>query len=470
MPYYVVENFAAGVDTRKQPWAAPPGTLREALNVHVTPGGEVEKRKSFVEVADLTGSFGLAHIGNTLYVFGTAAAPGGFPLSISGTDVTVQYVQLAGGVDTPDYLRSWTVFQGGIHAVVSVGAAGIPRHYYNGVYASEGIGRAVKTFKSKVFSVKVDSLNSSAVLDPTDWTTAAGFGFLDVSTDEATATDLEGLEIYYGKMAVFGSRAILIYEVDPDWNKTFLVQSLRGIGLIARASPAQFGNGDVLFLSQTGVRSLQARDSSNSAAVSDVGSPIDQELQDLILTAAEDYYRNSRAVIEAATGRYWLSFGGFIWVLSLFPGPKVTAWTKYLTTDAAGNAFSVQDMVSFDTHTFVRGTNDKLYLYGGTTGQVYDASEAKIRLPHLSMDRPADHKTFYGLDIIAQGTWTVKADFDPAATALTTIATIAGASPNFGRVAFDGHAPGVTFELSSVSASRARLASVIAHYDLSVAE
>ena len=56
MAYYVTENFSAGIDTRKHPLTAPAGTLRQLLNCHITPGGEIEKRLAFVEGFDVAGS------------------------------------------------------------------------------------------------------------------------------------------------------------------------------------------------------------------------------------------------------------------------------------------------------------------------------------------------------------------------------------------------------------------------------
>jgi hypothetical protein len=47
MAYLVVENFSAGLDTRRHPLTARPGTLQKLKNAHVSRGGEIEKRKAF---------------------------------------------------------------------------------------------------------------------------------------------------------------------------------------------------------------------------------------------------------------------------------------------------------------------------------------------------------------------------------------------------------------------------------------
>ena len=49
--YIALEDMRAGLDARKGVASAPAGTLREALNGHITPGGEFEKRKAFVQTS-----------------------------------------------------------------------------------------------------------------------------------------------------------------------------------------------------------------------------------------------------------------------------------------------------------------------------------------------------------------------------------------------------------------------------------
>ena len=69
MPYFLIENFKSGLDVRKSVLTAPAGTLTRLVNAAITPGGEIKKRKAFVKVADLTGTFGLAALGTKLVAF-----------------------------------------------------------------------------------------------------------------------------------------------------------------------------------------------------------------------------------------------------------------------------------------------------------------------------------------------------------------------------------------------------------------
>ena len=73
MAYIVVENFSAGLDTRKHPLTAKPGTLQMLKNAHVSRGGEIEKRKKFATFASLpAGTFGMEAADKSIYVFGSA--------------------------------------------------------------------------------------------------------------------------------------------------------------------------------------------------------------------------------------------------------------------------------------------------------------------------------------------------------------------------------------------------------------
>ena len=69
MPYFEVQNFAAGMDLRKSAITAPAGTLRMLQNAHVTAGGEIDKRSAFSKLPNKVpaNSFSLVSMGGLLY-------------------------------------------------------------------------------------------------------------------------------------------------------------------------------------------------------------------------------------------------------------------------------------------------------------------------------------------------------------------------------------------------------------------
>jgi len=87
MGYTVVKSFERGLDTRRLLECIEPGTLLEAVNVHVTRGGEIEKRAAFVLEATLPattmGFFANDGVSGTLFhTFGDAlVAPAGMPVN-----------------------------------------------------------------------------------------------------------------------------------------------------------------------------------------------------------------------------------------------------------------------------------------------------------------------------------------------------------------------------------------------------
>jgi len=222
---------------------------------------------------------------------------------------------------------------------------------------------------------------------------------------DADGEALTTLEIYYDKLSIFSSESAQIWTVDPDPLQNVLDQVLRGAGTTAPLSSLQYGSGDVLYLNQTGIRSIRARDASNSGEVSDIGSPIDLEIQNLYATLGAAYANQAIALLEPIVGRFWMIFPTQIFVLSYFPGPKITAWSRYVLP------FTVNYAVSCGGRIFIRSGN-ALYAYGGADGNAYDATAAEVRLPYLDMKKPGHNKTFEALDMTVQGNWIVKNSFD----------------------------------------------------------
>lgn len=77
MSYLVINDFRYGLDKRRIDLALRPGALNDAVNCHITQGGEIEKRKAFVRTAlALTAgggpvsTFGLTALETTMEIYG----------------------------------------------------------------------------------------------------------------------------------------------------------------------------------------------------------------------------------------------------------------------------------------------------------------------------------------------------------------------------------------------------------------
>lgn len=466
MTYELVENFAAGLDNRKSPLTSPGGTLTRLKNAVITPGGEIAKRRAFVQVADLTGSFGLAATSTDLYVFGRNVAPPTPAIGVPG--VTLKGLKVPNS--DPDLAQyDYDVFDGYIYmSAIDPGVA--YRHFYAGPPAAAGSmvetggtnkGPHIRTYQSKIYGVIGKYLYFSAVGDPNNWTTGTGAGYVNLSLQDSDSEVLQSLEVYYDKLAVFSNAAIQVWAVDPDPAQNAFVQLLRGAGTLAPRSPLQYGSGDVLYLDASGIRSLKAKDSSNSASVSDIGSPVDPVIQQMEVSRGQAYMNQATALLEPTIGRFWMVFPNEILVLSNFPGPKITAWSQFALP------FTVSHAVTAGGRIFLRDTANKLYVYGGPDGTSYDNCGVEVRLPYLNGKKPGHNKIFEAIDITCQGNWEVRVSYNfNDMDAEESVGLFGTSTWNGGRAELTGYASHMSLRFYNNDSAAALLSNIAVHYQV----
>lgn len=194
-----------------------------------------------------------------------------------------------------------------------------------------GTGTYLLALANKLYMARGSVFNYSSVADATKWEQQdAGAGFQPAFDQAFSPSDVVSLANYQGKLAVFCQRNIITYNVNADPTQNFQIQNLQNIGTIAKNSPQPIGEEDVLFLAQSGVRSLRVRDSSLNAVVTDIGSPIDQIIANALNAAGDNSLAIS--IVEPVTNSYWLYLKGTIYVLSYFPTLKITAWSTFKPT------------------------------------------------------------------------------------------------------------------------------------------
>lgn len=171
----------------------------------------------------------------------------------------------------------------------------------------------------------------SKIGDATRWEDQdTGAGDIAIVDRFSDPSNLVAISSYQGKLAYFGRNVIEIYNAPADPNLFSQSQVLQNIGALAKHSVKSMGDLDVLFLSDTGIRSVRVRDMSLNAFVSDIGSPIDDLVQTSLLSAGDNTL--ACGVVEPSSNRYWLYLKGVIYVLSYFPSSKIIAWSTYLPT------------------------------------------------------------------------------------------------------------------------------------------
>jgi len=404
---FSVTDFKEGLDVRKTPLTGPGGSLRILENAVLNQGGEIEKRLAFVKMTTISPTAFLWVQGHrdSLHAFqvspSAASAPGGsLPVPIVVHTLQAAPEQIVRILDAEPY--------GEYFYVCGQGASGQTYCWYADVLVHEvdssiSHGTYARTWKSKMYRcdggyLRFSGVNNPAQNDPSS-TTEPGAGFINVTLNDPDVEPLVGMEVYYNNMATQARLQTQIWSLDPDPDKDNLTQLLR-IGTVAAHSVVQFGTGDVLFLSDSGVRSLKALYINLAASVSDVGSSIDPLLTPVIRTkpTAAQY---ARSVVQPIQGRYWLAIDTTIYVLSYFVAGSITAWSTF------DPGFSVANFAVVGNRVYAYDSTGAIYLYGGLGGNDYDNCLVTVRTPHMTASEPTMNKRIKSMDVMCEGAWSI---------------------------------------------------------------
>lgn len=170
------------------------------------------------------------------------------------------------------------------------------------------------TAESRVYKVSDDgqSVKFCKVGDTTDWTTAGNAGSLPVAQHFSGSQRAYGLGMYQDKLAVFGDQSIQLWNIDPDPTAMSLDRVIGGIGTRHHKSIVSL-NGDTLFLSDTGVRSITTLANALYPSDVDLGLPVRS-----LTVSPGTTTRFSRGATEPAVlamaatpySQYWVSAPG----------------------------------------------------------------------------------------------------------------------------------------------------------------
>lgn len=324
-----------------------------------------------------------------------------------------------------------------------------------------GTGVVVRSYGSKMYSTTRSLLYFSEINDPTKWGGSTnGAGFINIQNQDSGSEELSALGVYQGKLAVFSRRSVQIWNMDADPAKNILQQTLNNVGTFAPRSVVNFGDLDVFFLSDSGVRSIRARDASNAATVSDIGTNIDTLIAADMQTIAESVRNAAVAIIEPNDGRYWLAMGGKIYVYSYFPSASISAWSTYEP------GFAVSDLTYASGRIYAR-SGDMVYLYGGQSGNEYDSTEVEVVLPFFDAKKPATRKTLSAIDATCEGAWRVYVGMDfSAPTARDLVGDIKNSTFMLSSIQTTGIGTHIGFRLVTTGSGYARLGNIVAHYQM----
>jgi len=263
-----------GLNTQASPGALPPEWLAKADNIILDEQGRISSRKGIQQVSTTLSGETVQSIveykkanGSTEMFCGTDANI--YKINTANTPYTLDAVTRTG---TPQTISSgnweWVNFNQKLYGVQN----GHTPVYYSGTAWTDLVDlgsfnppSGITTFDPSCvlghygrlwvggMTEKNNVIYYSDTLQGDKWNTGAA-GKIDLKTvwgnDEIVA-----IHSFMGKLVVFGTKNIAIYNNPEDPTTLALDELIRGIGLKARDSVANLGD-DILFLSNTGVRSL----------------------------------------------------------------------------------------------------------------------------------------------------------------------------------------------------------------------
>ncbi len=150
----------------------------------------------------------------------------------------------------------------------------------------------------------------SALLDETTWndaTTPLDSGIIDLQSSKGWVhgrDNIVAITSFNNFLIIFSNRSILVYRGIETPNSTLALDDvIYGVGCIARDSIQDVGN-DLLFLSETGVRSLQRTLIQKTLPLGDISQNV---VDYLMLQAKEGNRTNIRSIYYPKDGFYALS-------------------------------------------------------------------------------------------------------------------------------------------------------------------
>lgn len=302
--------------------------------------------------------------------------------------------------------------------------------------------------------------------DPTGWEVQnPGAGFVNVLTQYGSQDSIVGFASYQGMLAAFLRNTIQIWAVNADPSQFYLRQPLSNIGTNYGLSIQSLGDFDVLFLADSGYRSLRVRDSSLNATTTDMGSPIDLIIVPVLQAGG---FGTPVSIVEPSANRYWGFLKDTIYVLSYFPDAKIRAWSTYSPTvkqPVAGTqtGFTPSKFIVYQGTVYCRatatidGTNaDWLISYGGG----YDNSVMVVQTPFLSLKSQSTDKYAKGFDMAMTGSWTVETSMDQASGTFETSGTVSQPTFDDGMVPLGQEGTHVAFLLLTQGSTAAVLSSI----------
>lgn len=256
-----------------------------------------------------------------------------------------------------------------------------------------------------------------------NWTGGSA-GSLDLKSVWTKGQDqIVSLAAFNGFLIIFGKKSIVVYQNPSNPATMSLVENIQGLGCISRDSVADIGT-DLLFLSDTGVRSLARTIQTTTMPMQDISKNIRDDL--VYSIANETNLGKVRAVYHEPEKFYLLNFPGqnisYCFDISLLTSDQsapVTTW----------NGMNPKALCSSIDRSLYIGKAGVVGKYTGSTdnGSTYDMS---YKSPWMSWGQPSVTKILKKILYTVSGsnntTFTIKWGYDYNGTNYSSQQTISG--------------------------------------------
>jgi len=398
---------------------------------------------------------------------GTGSTPNGYVVATTpaGTLTTGSVVNMAGGVTAiPGPAQISTVTIGGTFEVGDLFAITIgedPNEEVFGATRTAGkLANSLKLHKNKMYAGYGPNIAFSGVAEFAEWDDQAiGSGVIDLSSQASGFQDITGIGIYQNNLAFFSRRCTQIWSVDPDPDLNSQIQVLPNTGTDSPDSILSLGDTDLLYLSDTGYRSIRARDAINIASVTDIGTPIDTLVIADMKGLTRETIQRAQGIVEPIDGRAMQALGPKIYVFSYFNSSRISAWSTYEM------GISVEKFVTANNRLYVRA-NDTIYLSGGDNDDQYSSTPPVVILPYIDGKKQATFKNWKSLDIACEGSWKIEANWDPnQPETYEDLATVTETTYCKQKIAITPRSPLLKLRITNTTEGYARIGSITVHYD-----
>lgn len=353
--------------------------------------------------------------GTTYYVlapaannFNLAATPGGAAIATSGTQSGVHTLTRQTGISSgtqpiwPLVVNTTIVDNPGVNQLTWTARP------FNITDVNCPNSKQVIIQQSKVYAGNGDTVRYSATGLPRDWTSVSDAGFIAVGIQATGSATVTALGQFKRELAVFFVDSTQVWTADPNPALITIRSNVENIGTRYSKSPSAI-SGDLIFLSDSGFKSVSVIVLTDNLQDNDVGSPIDPLVSEEVLTTDDPV-----SVYYPELGQYWCVNGSNVYVYTISRSSRIAAWSRYTLPFAPDNVVNLNGVLYLRRGDTVYKMNKKL------TNDYGSVPLVTIELPMLDCRSPGHLKQFWGMDIAMTGTANISFKFDSRDDTLVT--------------------------------------------------